>query len=309
MSIWLYKPYKTNLSSAFDIALTAKVVKDAVHWMFVSAGKHRLKVNDLTREDNKKFKRDGFLKLALDAKELGESFKSYVQSGLLDLESRKTEETKANGQNNRTFESTLHSMSNEALLAFENSEFGSAVRDKVESLVGSKYKLRCIQLHLNLPSETKAVFSQGNNEITKHAHFGYHADNNINTIKAMAYLSIENSDGAFQYVKGSHLFTNIIEFAFKRAVRQNGMIKNTEESLIKIMSLPSFMRFKSEISAFSEKSRVADIVCSNASTITAKNGDVIIFDPIGLHKGGLVKKNRRVALQLIYSPEKDLWSV
>lgn len=308
---WLIEPYADNLKQPTDVGLTLRVLKGALKWSFLAFGKYRIKPlgkKSIYPEYARDFCHDGVFKHHIGTEKLSESFMKYISLGVEDLVVRKSEEIARSGKN-RSFESTLFSLSQEGIEAFETCEFGIELRRVVHDIVGTRPKLRNIQLHVNMPGETFAVFSQGNDAIPTSKHFGYHADNNINTIKAMAYLEFANGDGAFEYLRGSQKMTNLFSFSLKKANRHLGLARNTEEAVKRMMSLPHFLRAKSEISAFSSTTKLASMLRDNDCNIGAQNGDVVIFDPIGLHKGGLVEKNRRIALQIVYSPEEHLWAI
>ena len=76
----------------------------------------------------------------------------------------------------------------------------------------------------------------------------------------------------------------------------------------KLMMLPNFFRRKNEFTDFSKDSRLGQYIKSrNKSFFDDKN--IIIFDPLGIHRGGRVIEGERIALQLVFSLNDYAWRI
>lgn len=138
----------------------------------------------------------------------------------------------------------------------------------------------------------------------------FHVDTNLNTLKIMIYLNDVNSqeEGAFEYVLGSKELFTMKEFFIRRVLRKIGAYKRDERGKKMILSLPKSLRIKNEFSDYSKDSLLGKYIRSKSKLFLAKQ-NVIIFDPLGIHRGGRVKKGKRTAIQLVFCTDNFSWQI
>lgn len=112
----------------------------------------------------------------------------------------------------------------------------------------------------------------------------WHIDSFSRQFKAMVYLSDVNEDnGPFQYVEKSHKIYHSMNFLFKNW-----------------NSLKEITRFDNSL--VSEYCRICDL---NIKKLTGKKGTLILFDPIGFHRGTPILRGERHALTNYYIRSTD----
>ena len=166
-------------------------------------------------------------------------------------------------------------------------------------------KLVYFQIHIN----------QANDEyVFKHSDFDsfddevnfFHVDTNLNTLKAMIYLTEVNDekDGAFEYVLGSHKLFNAQDFVKRKVLRKIGAYRRDNIGKKIILSIPESYRVKNEFSDFSKNSELGTLITNEKVTCTGKS-NIILFNPHGIHRGGRVRKGKRIAIQLVFCPDNS----
>lgn len=133
------------------------------------------------------------------------------------------------------------------------------------------------ELKLTMCLAAKLVFKENN----KGSGGGWHRDSvNVNEFKAILYLSdVEEENGPFTYLLGSHDDTNVIN-SINFCGIQYGQLRLTEEEVLKIEKKFNLKK----------------------TTFTAKAGTLILVDTRGIHIGSPIKKGARYALTNYYSP-------
>ncbi len=303
---WIYdSDSKTKLNHALSLSIIYKSIK----WFILSFKKvpfnKKYKKNNI---ESKLFFDRGFILKSINLKLFSREFLSHVELGIKDLKKRKKIEEKNSG-NYRTFESTIYSFDKNGLKEFNDCEFGKKILETVNNISDDSFKCKNIQLHLNYPNETTQVFTNSNIDLKNNKHIGFHTDNNINTIKAMVYLDIKNGDGAFEYVPNSQNWTSLLSFSVKKAIRNSGLMPSNIETLNKLNSVWKFIRLRSEMTAMKASNPIIKSILIKKERLGESPGDVVIFNPIGIHRGGQVFKSKRIALQIIFSPEEKIWAI
>jgi len=179
------------------------------------------------------------------------------------------------------------------------------IKSIIQNLIGLNGELKVFYIHYNQQSDVR-VFRHGeNDEVDKETNF-YHVDNNMNTLKAMIYLDhVNEKNGPFEYVKGSFRKNQNFLVWCRRKVTRNLQLHNRDDrSKAKFNSLLSFFKIKHEFSELKKNSKEFDYIKKNAEIYKSPN-NFIIFDPLGIHRGGLVYEGERLALQLVYSLDDD----
>ena len=186
-------------------------------------------------------------------------------------------------------------------IIFSNSE----IKSIVQNLIGLNGELKVFYIHYNQQNDVR-VFKHGENDnVDKETNF-YHVDNNMNTLKAMIYLDdVNEKNGPFEYVKGSFRKNQNFLIWCRRKVTRNLQLHNRDDlSKAKFHSLLSFFKIKHEFSELKKSSKEFEYIKQNTKVYKSPN-NFIIFDPLGIHRGGVVYEGKRLALQLVYSLDDD----
>jgi hypothetical protein len=126
-----------------------------------------------------------------------------------------------------------------------------------------------------------------------------HFDTTYGVMKSMMYLSdVDEKNGPFCYCLGTHqLQPRGWEGLLRRAVDRAGLAQLDPSSRQLFMALPRFLRKKCSFGSD----------CLNGTDLTrrlaaaeyrwcSKDGDVALFDNMGVHRGGLVREGERRVL-------------
>ena len=122
-------------------------------------------------------------------------------------------------------------------------------------------------------------------------------------MKILLYLTqVKPDNGPFQYVLGSHrLGDGLGGRLIRRTLHRAGDLQKwNPESRRRFMALPRFLRRKAEIGGdLLDGTDVVDALLQAERSFTSDDGNLILFDNAGLHRGGLVENGRRVIAQII----------
>ncbi|MCP5364416.1 MAG: hypothetical protein H6905_04175 [Hyphomicrobiales bacterium] len=133
-----------------------------------------------------------------------------------------------------------------------------------------------------------------------------HFDPKYGLIKLIIYINKPGqNDGPFTYIPGSNNFE--IDTLFKAAAKANSVTNylQTEDERSTFIKLPRQMRcnaiFGSMLTDASPES--PHVLASEIKLTAADYGDLFVFDPNGMHRGGICEPGgERFALQVILRP-------
>jgi hypothetical protein len=131
-----------------------------------------------------------------------------------------------------------------------------------------------------------------------------HYDTTYGVLKSMIYLSeVKQENGPFCYVLGSHrLQPRGFDGLVRRAVDRSGLAQLDPESRRLFLALPVFLRKKASFgSDCLPDSAVTRQLMASEYQWTSQDGEVALFDNLGLHRGGLVREGERRVLFAIIS--------
>lgn len=120
-------------------------------------------------------------------------------------------------------------------------------------------------------------------------------------IKVMLYLSdVDPSKGPFSIVPGSHRWDHTGDGRLiRRAFDKSKLVGRSEEKRRLFMSLPREYRLKAEFGGdLLAGDPVAEHLLGLEQVVPGSKGTLIAFDPRAIHRGGLVRKGFRQALQI-----------
>ncbi|MDG2089264.1 MAG: phytanoyl-CoA dioxygenase family protein [Arenicellaceae bacterium] len=119
-------------------------------------------------------------------------------------------------------------------------------------------------------------------------------------IKMVFYLNkVTASNGPFRYVRGSHKIKDPIWRKISRRVNhKNGYQAWDAAGRERFMKLPKFLRHKAEFgNDLLPENKYHKILMDEEVTVTSKDGNFVLFDNAGIHRGGLIETGRRISLQ------------
>jgi len=170
-------------------------------------------------------------------------------------------------------------------------------------------RLVAMNLHINQESD-RFVFQHGEEDRPDEKMNFFHCDTNLFTVKAMIYLSevrvVEN--GAFEYIVASHKVHSPLKLVLRRALKKIRAINRDEESKLRLLCLPKWAREKNEFSDYASESELG-LMISSAKQSFFRSSNLIVFNPLGLHRGGRVSKGKRIALQLVFATNDLSWRI
>lgn len=136
----------------------------------------------------------------------------------------------------------------------------------------------------------------------------FHIDGSIGNMKALIYLSdVGEDNGPFRYILGSNQVLSIIENAIRYG-NDKPRLDNCHPRHRKLFAaLPRMLQKKSE---FGNDMREGfdDLINNEHHFLSARDGNLFLFDPNGMHRGGMVINDRRIILQMNFQPNKKTYT-
>lgn len=178
-----------------------------------------------------------------------------------------------------------------------------------EFFSGIKPILVHFNIHIN-HEDDELVFKHSEDDLFEDEMNFFHVDTNLNTIKIMIYLTHVRGpeNGAFEYVRGTQKLYSFKNFLKRRVIRKMGAFRRDDTGKRKLLALKSQYRMKNEFSDFSSRSPLGVMINERKKSIHG-GPNLIIFDPLGIHRGGRVKKGKRLALQLVFCTNNSSWKI
>ena len=174
--------------------------------------------------------------------------------------------------------------------------------DALHELLGRPPRVTDINVHLNLDTDD-AIWKYGaeNDKALADVNF-FHVDTTRNSVKSMLYLTDTTTEsGAFEYVRGSHRWKKgPFDWLIRRAIRVSGYYRRDENSRRAFTALPSCLQRKNDIgSDYLSGDPYLNLLRDNRIVCAGPAGSFILFDPAGIHHGGIVSSGTRIALQIV----------
>lgn len=156
-----------------------------------------------------------------------------------------------------------------------------------------------ITLQINSFTDPYSANRRTNQYITPCEYF--HFDSVIGQLKLIVYLSdIEHENGPTSYCAGTH-YAGSPKFKHYvgAAIDNLGLHKRDIRNMTRFMSLPKFLRVKADFgSDIPSDSPASDFYTRKECKIIGDAGLLIAFNPLGVHRGGIVARGRREILQI-----------
>tara|TARA_B110000008_G_C16975986_1_gene565911 strand:- start:3226 stop:4200 length:975 start_codon:yes stop_codon:yes gene_type:complete len=215
----------------------------------------------------------------------------------------------------RTFEDCVTGFGRKSypLLFKEIEEEIFSVNLLAKIILGFFSGIKPILVHFNIHmnhEDDELVFKHSKDDLFEDEMNFFHVDTNLNTIKIMIYLTDVRGPehGAFEYVRGTQKLYGFKNFLKRRVIRKMGAFRRDDIGKRKLLALKSQYRMKNEFSDFSSKSPLGVMINERKKSVH-DGSNLIIFDPLGIHRGGRVKKGKRLALQLVFCNNHSSWRI
>jgi hypothetical protein len=185
----------------------------------------------------------------------------------------------------------------------------------IEEALEAAGLLSAVRAHLRCLAQLRKVTLQINDQWDRfwRAHFDarglsvpetafFHIDNTYGVVKAMIYISeVSASCGPFSYVPGTHRLK--IGAAESVALRATDIWLDTHPHERRLfLALPRALRLKAK---FGDDIRSGNdwgqYLLRHERVFTSAEGDVIVFDTKGVHRGGVVQQGERRVIQVMMS--------
>jgi len=161
-------------------------------------------------------------------------------------------------------------------------------------------QVKNVVLHIATPTdENWKQFLYDCNTITRTTN--YHIDPKEDVIKAMLYLNnITEDDGPFSYVEKSNRWIyDDLQNIFGRAISTGSYCHNPESRAV-VFQLPKKLRISHNFGrVLLDSDPQQQMVLDKQTIFTSDKGNLCIFDPAGMHRGGICNKGNRIALQIL----------
>ena len=128
-----------------------------------------------------------------------------------------------------------------------------------------------------------------------------HIDPKENVMKAMMYLNdITKDDGPFSYIEKSNRWVHDkLQNIFGRAI-STGSYCHTPEARAVVFQLPKQLRVSHNFGRLlQDGTEEQERLLEQEKLFTSDKGNLCIFDPAGMHRGGICKTGNRIALQIL----------
>ena len=165
---------------------------------------------------------------------------------------------------------------------------------------GHNLTVRNVVLHIAKPTdENYKQFLYDCKTVTKTTNL--HIDPKENVMKAMMYLNdITIDDGPFSYVEKSNRWIyDDLQNIFGRAI-STGSYCHTPQSRSTVFQLPKVCRVSHNFGRLlQDDTEEQERLLKQEKLFTSDKGNLCIFDPAGMHRGGICKTGTRIALQIL----------
>jgi hypothetical protein len=165
---------------------------------------------------------------------------------------------------------------------------------------GKQLQVKNVVLHIAKPTDQNwKQFLYDCKTVTRTTNL--HIDPKEDVIKAMIYLNdITENDGPFSYVEKSNRWIyDDLQNIFGRAI-STGSYCHTPESRAVVFQLPKQLRISHNFGrVLLDNTEEQYRILEQEKLFTSDKGNLCIFDPAGMHRGGICKTGNRIALQIL----------
>ena len=267
--------------------------------------KSKLKNNYVVKDKKKfdEFLKNGAISLKIN-NNLLEKLKKHLKNDILELKSMEKPKMEIY-QRGYLLERTKL-INNDCLKIIDEIANDLKLYSFMRKYYNCNFKLSSAKLHRSTEEDEHPI--QTLNDLIKNnppRHKNLHIDPKLD-IKCIIYLNeISKDSGPFSYIKGSHLFskTSICEKNFAKAINVFN-INNTPQKRFEFLSLPRDLQKSASFGNYIlNESKNGKYIRDNLFPFLSDSGNLIFFDPDGIHLGGNCYNNcERIAIQVIFKP-------
>lgn len=249
---------------------------------------------NVSRKDNvQNLRTNGYQSVGIDCdvrKELESVLSPYV--------SQLTTRLKKTSPNHRTFEDCQMGITDRSVISFLKETLNDAGVLDISSIYMQK-KMRFKSFVLQINDETD----------THHIHLGrvdmplnyMHIDTIRPLIKCMIFLNrVDNDNGPLSCVPGTHLNKiGFLEYMIRVTNDRSGLGSSDDGSKKLFASLPCWLQKKANFGVDVLPSHPdVELIKNKELIISGPDDNIVLFDPMLWHRGGIVQKGRRVIMQV-----------
>lgn len=135
-----------------------------------------------------------------------------------------------------------------------------------------------------------------------------HVDTAHNTTKMIIYLGeVGPESGPFSYVLGSHRTgRDFFDRLVRRAIDHSGLTATDPAMRALFAALPRMLRRKGSFGQdLQDDHSIAEAILGNERRILSVESDCILFDPAGIHRGGMVRRGERRIVGVVLADRLD----
>ena len=134
----------------------------------------------------------------------------------------------------------------------------------------------------------------------------FHIDGSIGNMKVLIYLTeVGEENGPIGYIFGSNHVLGIIENAIRYGNDKPRLDNCRPEQRKLFAALPRILQKKSEFGN-DIQTGYDELINNEHHFLSARDGNLFLFDPNGIHRGGMVTAGRRIILQMNFQPNKKM---
>jgi hypothetical protein len=177
----------------------------------------------------------------------------------------------------------------------------SGLKDAASRYMGIPQKMAMVNLMAYDAQETHWQNMFDDTEVPDPPTTYWHMDSARRRTKVLIYLNeVTDKNGPFHFVKGSHrLAMGPIEYMVRTANDKSRLDKTDRDHRELFHALPGYLQKKTEIGndLSGDDSEVKKLLDAEVKVTTA-DGNMILFDTDGIHRGGMVEEGERYILQV-----------
>lgn len=260
----------------------------------------RTALDQMDRKAATSFQRDGLAAFTVADSRLTDIKKEL--EGAIDILQRRRASIPSD---ERTFnDNQLRLSRSEYAQVYEHVElaiYKSGAESVARDYLGRSFGLRGITLQINDDSDShwQEPFPDESEDIPlKYLHM----DTVWGNVKMLLFLTeVTQESGAFRYVPGTHgTATGVWDSLIRHAVDHAGLSRRDPQSRRRFLGLPVALRRKADFgSDLTAESHATRALLDNERQVTSATGDLVLFDPSGFHRGGMVESGERAILQIL----------
>ncbi|NQW08621.1 MAG: hypothetical protein HQ481_01880 [Alphaproteobacteria bacterium] len=176
------------------------------------------------------------------------------------------------------------------------------VVEMASAYLGLPMEIKLANLQINAADDTSIIESCTVGNVPLSQAYYMHMDSTIATMKVIFYRSrTDAASGAFRYVMGSNrIGMSPFEFCLRKASDKSGFDSCYPESRGQFAKLPPFLQKKANFgNDLLETHPSLKKILERERKMTSEDGDVLLFDNNGIHRGAIFESGEREIIQVL----------